>query len=164
MSPENPSWSPWWFGASAPGSGGAVISVGALRSDQQGRTCFSNHGETVSVYALGEHHVNAFPPGLYHYRHPSEPACRYHQPEPLVYPCTCLGQPDYGNVVRFSRMARWSGTSFATPLVAGMIASHMSESEKYRDNAREAAKDLFAKRLKWIRDAADKQVLPTLPL
>jgi hypothetical protein len=146
--------------ASAATYPGAVISVGALRRDQKGRACFSNHGETVTVFAPGEHHVNAFPPGLYYYRHPSEPVCRYYDP-PLVEPCTCLGQPDYGDVVRFSRMARWSGTSFATPLVAGMIASHMTETGEL-GNARAAAADLFARRMTTLTEKVDQQVLPAL--
>lgn len=47
--------------------------------------------------------------------------------------------PPQGAVVAFRGMARWSGTSFATPLVAGIIASYMSE---HSVSAREAAKQI----------------------
>jgi subtilisin family serine protease len=145
--------------ASAPRHPG-VISVGALRRDQRGRACFSNYGSSVTVFAAGEYHVNAFLSGLYAYQHQPEPACRFHSP-PLYVPCPCSRAPDYGTVVHFSGLARWSGTSFATPLVAGVIATHMTRTGE-RHDARSAARDLLARNLVELRHG--DEVLPVLPL
>jgi subtilisin family serine protease len=106
----------------------AVVSVGALRYDGEGRACFSNYGDWVDVFALGERHINAFTSGSYSYVDPPQfdLTCRFYRPRRLYSPCTCVTMPPQGAVVEFSGMARWSGTSFATPLVAGLIATHMS--------------------------------------
>jgi len=147
---------PFYPAARAAGHPG-VISVGALRRDGRGRACFSNHGPTVSVFAPGEEHVNRFPSGLYAYQHPRETACRYHRP--ALYPdCPCLGDPGYGTVVSFAGWARWSGSSYATPLVAGMIARHMSD---HRMDARAAARDLLARAGERLADV-DGEILPVL--
>ena len=121
---------------------GAVVSVGALRYDRRGRACFSNFGDWVDVYALGERHVNAFMSGGYAYVDPQREdlTCRFHGGERLYAACTCVTMPPQGAVVAFRRMARWSGTSFATPLVAGLIATHMSDTGEM--DAREAARQL----------------------
>jgi len=81
-----------------------TVSVGAL--DRHGRRAgFSNFGSWVDVYALGVDVVNAYPNGTFHYREP----------------------PRVGDTAQFTNgMASWSGTSFATPVVAGMIAARMS--------------------------------------
>jgi hypothetical protein len=83
-----------------------TVSVGALDRDGR-RAGFSNFGSWVDVYALGVDVVNAYPDGTYRYREP-----------PRV---------ESGDTAVFTNgLASWSGTSFATPLVAGMIAARMS--------------------------------------
>jgi len=66
---------------------------------------YSNRGTWVDVYARGSKVVNAYPDGPYTYKE-----------SPLA-----------DETVQFTTgLAEWSGTSFATPLVAGLVASRMS--------------------------------------
>lgn len=81
-----------------------AVGVGSI--DRDGRvSSFSNYGSSVDVYALGRNIVSAFPQGTY------------------------LGheRPNIGDERRFTqRLARWSGTSFAAPVVTGLIAEKLS--------------------------------------
>lgn len=90
---------PFW-----PAAAPWATAVGALTADGSRRAAYSNHGPWVDVYAVGDDHVNAFLHGTYVTVEPQTPA---------------------GQVREFTGRAVWSGTSFATPLVAGMLAERI---------------------------------------
>ena len=83
-----------------------VTAVGALEEDMS-VAAFSNVGDWVDVYAHGSKLVNAFPTGTYFCKEPG---------------------PTQGEQRDFTGLAQWSGTSFATPIVTGAVAAHMTES------------------------------------
>lgn len=101
-----------------------VVGVGSVDPDQK-RSDFSNYGKWVNVYARGRDLVNAFPVGTY--------TCHY--PENIHG-----GVPE---VRKFDGLATWSGTSFATPVVTGAIAAHMSATGNL-DDPRKAYDELFS--------------------
>jgi subtilisin family serine protease len=97
-----------------------AIGVGALGTDQLHRAWFSNYGDWVDVYALGEGLVNAYAFGEYTYNEPPKKLAKQ----------------------TFNGMARWAGTSFSAPLVAGLIAREMVQSDL---SAADAAQELLNK-------------------
>ena len=111
-----------------PASFAWVVSVGALGEDGQ-RAPWSNHGRSVDVYAPGDRLVNAYAEGQY------TPTWDGQQHQP----------------VQFNGMARWSGTSFSTPLVAGLVAARMSSTGQ---SSRRAWASLL--------DLAERQAVPGL--
>ncbi len=81
-----------------------AIGVGSLDQDDE-VSSFSNYRQSADVYILGRNHVNRFPLGRY----------------------TCHWSPNVGNHRMFtSGYARWSGTSFAAPLLAGLVAAKIT--------------------------------------
>jgi subtilisin family serine protease len=109
------------------------VGVGSMTRDGQRRSWFSNHGAWVDVYAPGEEIVNA-------YAH-------------MKYKTIVDGE------VRDTSagIVKWSGTSFSTPIVAGLIAARMSRTG---ENARQAADALLAAARSQFRPGVGPRLFP----
>lgn len=112
------------------------LGVGSL--DRDGWiSSFSNYGVSADVYALGRNVVNAYPDGTY----------------------VCRETPDKGDVRVFGTgLARWSGTSFAAPVVVGLIAAELSAGGDVR-----AARDVVLSRAVTVTDPAGATVPALVP-
>ncbi|GAB3852784.1 S8/S53 family peptidase [Nocardioides maradonensis] len=84
-----------------------AIGVGSVDANKD-CSDYSNIGPWVKVYARGRDHINAFPVGIY----------------------PCYEPANAGQVRQFDGLAQWSGTSFSTPVVTGLIAAEMSRTGK----------------------------------
>jgi Subtilase family len=109
---NNASSRPFW-----PAAFDWCVGVGSMSQDGQQRSWFSNFGPWLDVYAPGEDIVNAYP------QLPYKTIAKRQERD------TTAG------------IVQWSGTSFATPIVVGLIAARMSRTG---ESGRMAAASLLA--------------------
>jgi hypothetical protein len=96
-----------------------AIGVGSLDRDHR-VSSFSNFGASADVFALGRNLINAFPDGEFE----------------------CRETPDKEDQRVFATgLARWSGTSFSAPVVAGLIAKEIAETGSTAHAAADAVLD-----------------------
>jgi hypothetical protein len=113
--------------------------VGSLDHDDA-VSSFSNYRSCADVFVLGRNHVNTFPLGTY----------------------VCKEAPNKHDQRVFGNgLARWSGTSFAAPLLAGLLAAHLSQQPLHR-SPREEARHFIRNNRLWRSEPlyGDHRVLP----
>ena len=120
--------SPFW-----PAAFPWCVGVGSMSRDGQRRSWFSNYGAWVDVYAPGEEIVNAYA----------------HMPYMTVV--------DGEMRDTSAGIVTWSGTSFSTPIVTGLIAARMSRTG---ENARQAADALLAAARGQFRPGVGPRLFP----
>jgi subtilisin family serine protease len=103
-----------------------------MSRDGQRRSWFSNHGAWVDVYAPCEDIINAY---------------------------ARLKYMTVAGTVRDTSagIVKWSGTSFATPIVSGLIAARMSRTG---ENGQQAAKALLAAARSQFRVGVGPRLFP----
>ncbi|HEX2319707.1 MAG TPA: S8/S53 family peptidase [Streptosporangiaceae bacterium] len=108
------------------------VGVGSMSRDGQRRSWFSNYGAWVDVYAPGEDIVNAY---------------------------ARLKYMTVAGTVRDTSagIVKWSGTSFATPIVSGLIAARMSRTG---ETGRLAADALLAAARSQFRPGVGPRLFP----
>jgi subtilisin family serine protease len=122
-----------------PASFSWATGVGSLDRDGS-LSDFSNFGSSVDVLAVGRDVINAFPNGTY----------------------VCREGSDKGKNRYFTNnMAVWSGTSFSTPLVTGLIAAEMSRQPASRSATRARDDVLNAASVKLPVDGG--RLVPVVP-
>jgi subtilisin family serine protease len=105
-----------------PAASPEVASVGALAADWRSRASFSNYGGWVDAYAPGRNLINAYGTG---YFKPAMFPYSPERPEQEEEQAKKYGPRQQGHDRYFYGMARWSGTSFSSPIVTGLIADRM---------------------------------------
>ena len=108
------------------------VGVGSMSRDGQRRSWFSNYGAWVDAYAPGEDIVNAYA------------RLKYMTVDGKVRD-TSAG------------IVKWSGTSFATPIVSGLIAARMSRTG---ETGRQAADGLLAAGRSQFRPGVGPRLFP----
>jgi hypothetical protein len=116
-----------------PAASAGVLAVGAL--DEDGPAWFTNHGPWVQACAPGVDVLSRF--------------FRYAEGAPAAE-SKPTGDEDHAQQPDGNGWARWSGTSFAAPIVAGVLARRITEGARATDAVRAVVEDPALFRLPWL--------------